>query len=129
MANLDRSHVVELLGRLGAADDQTVLEAARAAHCAVSEAGLSWDDLVGAETAGESVEEVEAESDTASAETGGDGADNAEALRLVTRLLAKKDISDNLREELTEMRRALAEGEFDAMDANYIRALAKRLGV
>ena len=47
---------------------------------------------------------------------------------LIGRLLGGREISDNLRQELTDMKRAIAEGEFDTMDSRYIRALAKRLG-
>jgi len=136
MANLDRSRVVELLGQLGATDDQTVLEAARAANRAVTEAGLTWDDVVHAEPAsgsadieGEAQPVVEAAIDGTSTEVGGvvSEAEKAEAMRLIGRLLASKAISDNLREDLTDMKRAIAEGEFDAMDARYVLALAKRL--
>jgi hypothetical protein len=137
MANLDRVHVVELLGRLGATDEQTVLDAARAVNRAVTESGLTWDDVVRAELGGGSAEIEEdgrpaaaAALDGTPAEAGGDvsDADKAEATRLIGRLLAGKEISDNLREELTGMKRAIAQGEFDAMDSRYIRALAKRLG-
>ena len=34
-----------------------------------------------------------------------------------------------MREDLTEMKRSIADGSLDAMDSNYVRALAKRLGV
>jgi hypothetical protein len=137
MANLDRSRVIELLGQLGATDDQTVLEAARAANRAVTEAGLTWDDVVRAEPASGSVDidgdaqpAVEAVIDGTPTEAGGSvsEADKAESMRLIGRLLAGKAISDNLREDLTDMKRAIAEGEFDAMDARYVRALARRLG-
>ena len=64
------------------------------------------------------------------AEAGGEvsDADKVEAARLIGRLLAGKEISDNLRQQLTDMKRAIAEGELDAMDSRYIRALARRLG-
>jgi hypothetical protein len=133
MADLDRAQLVELLGRLGASDDQTVLDAARAAHRAVAESGLSWNEVVGAETVGGEIDVAPAAEEpagAASSETGGNlsDADKAEALRLIGRLLGGKEISDNLRQELTDMQRAIADGEFDAMDSRYIRALAKRLG-
>ncbi len=54
--------------------------------------------------------------------------DQAEAVRLLDRLLARKDISSTLREDLVALKRSMAEGSFDAMDARYVRALAKRLG-
>ena len=55
-------------------------------------------------------------------------ADRAEAGRLVDRLLARKNLSGNMREELADLKRSIADGSLDAMDNRYIRALAKRLG-
>ena len=129
MADLDRAEIVELLGRLGAEDNEAVLSAARELARKLSASGLRWDDvvrasLVGAAGAGEAVEppasardEVEAGELTA-----------AEAAKLVDALLARKTLSDTTREDLVEMKRAIADGRLDAMDTRYIRALAKRLG-
>ena len=55
--------------------------------------------------------------------------DRAETTRLIERLLARKELSANLREQLNEMKRAVADGSLDAMDSRYVRALAKRLGI
>jgi hypothetical protein len=140
MANLDRAEIVELLGRLGAPDQDTVLAAARALDRKVSEAGVTWDELLRAQWqtagAGGNAESGRAPPEAASADDmpveGGGGvldADKAETMRLIGRLLARKDISDNLREELTDLKRSIAEGSLDAMDSRYVRALAKRLGV
>ena len=139
MAGLDRTDIVQLLGRLGAQEQDTVVEAARELHRKVSESGLTWDDLLRArlEPAGT---RHDAEGDDAAAdeplhdepvEDGGAASspDTAEATRLIGRLLARKDISDVLREDSTEMKRSIAEGSFEAMDRRYVRALAKRLGV
>jgi hypothetical protein len=38
-------------------------------------------------------------------------------------------VSDDLREDLTEMKRQLADGSLEQEDRRYVRALAKRLGV
>ena len=51
-----------------------------------------------------------------------------ETARLIDRLL-RKGVSDDLREDLTEMKRQLADGSLDQEDRRYVRALAKRLGV
>ena len=51
-----------------------------------------------------------------------------EVARLIERLLARSSISDSLREELADFKRAIADGTFEEMDAQYVRALAKRLG-
>jgi hypothetical protein len=121
MTSEDRATLIELLDRLGSADDATVLEAARALHRKVAESGLSWDDLLRVEEADPTPAVSEAEAVPSSA-----GAD--EITRLIDRLL-RKGVSDNLREDLTEMKRQLAEGSLDSEDRRYVRALAKRLGV
>ena len=123
MTSFDRAGFIELLDRLGADSDATVLEAARALHRKAAESGLSWDELLtlNSEDYDEPVEE------TAVEEPAELSADNAEALRLIERLL-RKGVSDTLREDLAEMKRNIADGSLDAMDRRYLRALAKRLG-
>ena len=133
MAKLDRPAIIDLLGRLGAESDATALEAARELHRQVSEAGSSWDHLLRADldmSAAADAPLDDAPADDEPAEAGGEvlAADKADAARLLDRLLARKNISSTLREDLTELKRTLADGEFDAMDARYVRALAKRLG-
>jgi hypothetical protein len=137
MANLDRSRVIELLERLGAESDEAALHAARELHRAVGEAGVSWDELLRPD-------------DTDADDTDADGGladddppdvepaepaprkaaapDRAEDARLLDRLLARKNLSQEMREELARLKQDLAEGEFDATDSEYVRALAKRLG-
>jgi hypothetical protein len=128
MADLDRAALIELLGRLGADSDETALQAARELSQTVSESGLTWDELLrtsfgagGAEAAPTDVP-VAAESN---APRGG----KAEVAQLIDRLLARKSLSDTLRDDLTELKGAIADGTFEDMDADYIRALAKRMGV
>jgi hypothetical protein len=125
MASFDRAGFIELLDRLGADNDATVLEAARALHRKATESGLSWDELLtlDSEDYPEAVDEAPAPDDPATVST-----DNAEAVRLIERLL-RKGISETLREDLAEMKRNIADGSFDATDRRYLRALAKRLGV
>jgi len=120
MTGEDRAALIELLDRLGSSDDATVLEAARALHRKVAEAGLSWDDLIELESA------APVDEDDAVAAAPSPGAD--ETARLIDRLL-RKGVSENTREDLTEMKRQLAEGSLDQEDRRYVRALAKRLGV
>jgi hypothetical protein len=138
MADLDRAEIVALLGRLGAPDPETVVAAARELDRKVNEAGLTWDDLLRPQwqSADGNAEAEEAPPQAAAADDGsaavGAGAldaNNAEAMRLIGRLLARKDVSDNLRHELADLKRSIADGSFDAMDRRYVRALAKRLGV
>ena len=125
MASVDRAELIALLDRLGSEGDATVLEAARALHRKVAESGLSWDALLNLET--DEAEELLDEA-LATGEVEGVSEDNAEALRLIERLL-RKNVSDTLREDLAEMKRNIADGSFDAMDRRYVRALARRLGV
>jgi hypothetical protein len=122
MTNLDRAALIDLLDRLGSADDATVLEAARALHRKAAESGLSWDDLIRLDTADDKPAADEAQ-EAAPASPGTD-----ETTRLIDRLL-RKGVSDVLREDLTEMKRQLADGSLDQEDRRYVRALAKRLGV
>ena len=52
---------------------------------------------------------------------------NKESLALIARLLAKSDISKDMREELQGYKEDIAEGEFEDMDRKYLRALHARL--
>jgi len=141
MASLDRASIVELLGRLGEDNEQTVAQTARELHAKVAESGLTWDDLLRpeAEFGGADAERHDVASgaalDAASdadqpAETTGvpSAADKAEAARLIERLLARKNLSSTLREDLADLKGTIVDGTFNATDSRYIRALAKRLG-
>jgi hypothetical protein len=123
MTQLDRTALIELLDRLGADDDTAVLQAARSLHRVAAESGLSWDELITLDDAGADAADSDADAATVVASP-----DAAETLRLIDRIL-RKDVSDTLREDLTEMKRQLAEGSLDKDDRRYIRALAKRLNI
>ncbi len=56
------------------------------------------------------------------------GSDNKESLALIARLLAKSDISKDMRAELQGYKEDIADGEFEDMDRKYLRALYARLG-
>lgn len=129
MQSLDRNRLVELLDQLGAEQDETVLAAAREASRRVAESGYGWSDLLvpeesGAAAAPEAEESADAAPEPAAAASG----ERADDLKLVERLLARKGISDTLRSDLQDFKRSIAAGTFDKMDADYLRALAKRLG-
>lgn len=139
MADLDRAGIIELLGRLGAEHDAEVLEAARALHQMVNGSGSAWDDLLrqqsdiagaGLAAAGEDqpLEAMSGDDTRLEKEGAASAADKAEAARMIDRLLARKNLSSNLREDLAEFKRMLSDGSFDATDSRYVRALAKRLG-
>jgi hypothetical protein len=125
MPDLDRAELLELLGRLGASDDASVLVAARELHGKISASGLTWDTLLrlDADATGHEQDDRAPEETSASEERPG----KAEVALLIERLLARAAISDTLREELVDFKRAIADGSFDEMDARYVRALAKRL--
>jgi len=127
MPELDRAELLELLGRLGASDDAIVLAAARELHGKVSESGLTWDTLLrlDADATGHEQDDSPQEETSTPGERPGGG--KAEAAFVIERLLARAAISDTLREELVDFKRAIADGSFDEMDAQYVRALAKRL--
>jgi hypothetical protein len=128
MASFDRAGFIELLDRLGGDNDATVLEAARALHRKAAESGLSWDDLLALDSGDDHEDHEPAEEAAVELSPAELSADNAEALRLIERLL-RKDVSETLRDDLTEMKRNIADGSLDAADRRYVRALAKRLGV
>lgn len=123
----DRDTMIHLLNRLGSENDADVLEAARHLHGRIAEAGIGWDDLLVAsigdepETAAPSSDETVVEAATRPATTDDD------ALALIEKLLAKPDISDDLRAELTGYRTDIAEGEFADSDRQYVQALYERL--
>ncbi len=144
---LDRDDVVGLLKRLGGDRDEDVLEAARQVHVLITAAGMTWEELlVPDEAAGDgddgddsdAAEDHDLEDEDAAAEDH-DLADedaeppvdkskkNAESLVLIDKLLAKSGISEDFREELTDYKADIAEGEFGDADHRYLRALYKRL--
>jgi hypothetical protein len=140
MPNLERAAIIELLGRLGSEEDAAVLEAARTLHRQISDSGMSWDDLLrqqtevaGVELADDRrtpVDSISAEAAPAQAARSTSALpDRAEAARIIERLLARKGLSSNLREDLAEFKQMLADGSFDETDSRYLRALAKRLGI
>jgi hypothetical protein len=132
MQSPDRSRFIELLGQLGAEDDATVLAAARELHRTVQDAGLDWDRLLQADGAPDAELEDEPEAaPVAEPKVSPEAiarADKSDDMKIVDRLLARKGLSDELRNDLAEFKRNIREGTLDKMDADYIRALAKRLG-
>lgn len=126
----DRDHIVQLLDQLGAAEDEKALAAARELDAAIKAASMSWDDLLVPED-----DEFENEPEDAQGEDDDDDdddgivpeADAGDSAALIDKLLAKSDISDELREELEGYKEDIAEGDFTASDASYLQSLEKRL--
>jgi hypothetical protein len=127
MPDLDRAELLELLGRLGAPDDASVLAAARALHGKISASGLTWDALLRLDADATNDEQHDSPHEATSEPDERPSGGKAEVALLIERLLTRASISDTLREELVDFKRAIADGSFDEMDAQYVRALAKRL--
>lgn len=134
----DRDGVIELLEKLGDPDDGEALSAARKLNELISESGLTWNDLlVPDEDAAAATAEPEDDSDDDDADGSEDLSDwddtivasgeTSEDARQIDRLLARKDISADLREELEGYKADIKEGEFTAADRKYLAALSKRL--
>ena len=146
--DLDRDGIIGLLESLGSERDEDVVEAAREIHARVTAAGVPWDALLApVGTAVDAAFEEETAVDATFAEgtadeeaaepAEADGEDaapaaprdrgNKESLALIARLLAKSDISKDMREELQGYKEDIAEGEFEDMDRKYLRSLHARL--
>ncbi len=141
---LRRDEFIAILNRLGSDEDEEVLQAARQAHARIAASGLSWEDLlVPDEPADESDEpadesdeadetedgELEALEDESPAERAGAGGaeKDADSLALIGKLLARSDISAELRAELEDYKTDIAENEFVEADRRYLRAIHQRL--
>ena len=141
---LRRDELIAILNRLGSDEDEEVLEAARQTHARIAASGMSWEDLLvpdepaaeNDEAADESdeadetedgeLEAVEDESPAEQAEAEGTEKDT-ESLALIGELLARSDISEELRAELAGYKTDIAEGEFVEADRRYLRAVRQRL--
>jgi hypothetical protein len=126
---LNRDELIELLNRLGGEDDEEALQAARQAHARLAAAGVRWEDLlVPEELAQDGDEAGEPEPEAAEDVPPAEGAEkNAESLALIGKLLARSDISAELRAELEDYKTDIAEGEFVEADRRYLRAIHQRL--
>ena len=150
---LERDQVIELLNALGSAQDEDALSAARVLHLKITQARMSWDDLLVAddsennepkereELLDEELEDEELEDEELEDEDGVEddtpqqsptsahvnSVDDAETLALIGKLLARKGNSVDLREELEGYKLDIANGEFEISDHSYVKALYARL--
>lgn len=136
---LERGDVIRLLEKLGSDEDEEVLAAAREVHDRVSAAGTTWEDLLVPDEAvaadGEDRDAADdseapaydAREDEGAEAAGAIGGKNAEAVKLIDKLLAQPGISEETREELRDYKTDISEGEFTEADRRYIRALSNRL--
>ena len=143
-----RNDVIELLNRLGSDRDEDVLEAAREVHARITAAGTTWEELLVPDDAAAESDDIDDAADDEIDDTADDeiddtespdpedettlsttemGAKDAESIALIDKLLAKSDISTDMREELKGYKTDIAEGEFEARDRRYLSAIYKRL--
>ena len=137
-AQLARDEVIRLLNALDSEQDEDVLAAARQLQSRIAAAGLQWEDLLVPEEADsiesdeepgdgppdDDIEEEPAEETATPAEV---AERNAEALKLIEKMLAESRYSEDFREELNGYKSDIAEGVFDAADHRYLIAVHKRL--
>jgi hypothetical protein len=125
MPFMDRDSFITLLDKLGDADDARSLAAAREIHQRMQAANLKWSDLLlpmggrDDDDADEPAADGEPLDRTAEPIT--------EDFALIDRLLARSDLSQDMRDELTGMREDIGSGEFTARDRKYLQSLEARL--
>ena len=116
MTEIDRDRIVRLLQRLGEPDDGRVSAAAKELSDLVKDAGVDWNDLL-ILNPGRADAEVEVSA----------GLENTDALSLIEGLLARSDVSETTRDELSGYKEDVAAGEFTDDDLRYLQALKARL--
>lgn len=137
---LERDTVIELLEKLGSDRDEDVLEAARALHTQIAEAGLHWQDLLVGDddtTPDDTTDTPLDDDDYVDADEDEDIAvlepvsnftgNEAQTPELIDKLLARQGNSEAFREELEDYKSDLASGDFTPNDHRYIQALYQRL--
>lgn len=129
----DRAELITLLNRLGDPDDAAVLAAARELDRRLRAAGTRWEELLpgNPRPTGEEPPDGTIMGDfsdngldePATRVPGGLAGDET----LIAKLLSEYDLSTQTREDLEDMRAAIAEGEFTERDSRYLRDLLARL--
>jgi hypothetical protein len=125
MPFMDRDSFIALLNKLGDGDDASCLAAAREIHQRMQTANLKWSDLL-LPMGGRDDDDADEATD------GGEPLDRSaepitEDFALIDRLLARSDLSEDMRDELTGMREDIGSGEFTARDRKYLQSLEARL--
>lgn len=126
MPFMDRDSFIRLLDSLGDPDDAVALAAARQIHQRMEAAGVTWNDVlvpVDGASAPAIARPVSLDDDAAYVIPAG----SEEDARLIDRLLADYDLSDDTRQELLDLKGDIGAGEFTPADARYVRDLAARL--
>ncbi|MGF1623235.1 MAG: hypothetical protein ACFCVH_00010 [Alphaproteobacteria bacterium] len=136
MSEIDRDSFVESLERLLSESDEEVLAAARAIKVQMAEAGVNWDMLLIQAPGDDDDDDDDGYADladddedetVAAGPPGGAAKAPGDALALIEELLNKHEISAETREELTDYKEDIAEGEFSEADHRYLQALYQRV--
>ena len=125
---LDREELLKNLHQLGDDNDEVVVAAAKSIHSALEASELSWNDLLVPERDDsdddEADDDFDVDAEPPQPET---SIDNEEAKKLIEKLRQRSGISSELKAELDGYLEDIKEGEFDAADRRYVRALYNRL--
>ena len=143
---LNRSDILELLERLGDPADDVALTAARSLSQQITEAGLAWDDILlpsdgrehgsfedATDDGSYDDDDFDPDDDVIDGDVDLDGdnddmlEDTAEDDARIKRLLNRRDLSDQTREDLIDLEDAARSGDLTGADRRYLKALEERL--
>jgi len=135
--DFDRDGLITLLQQLNSDEDEKVLAAARALRGGMRASGKTWDDLLrnsddetdvqeSTKVDHEDDDDTDEETETQNASIS-DSMSDEEALKLIDKMIKKFNVSASMREELNGYKEDIADGEFEARDRQYLRALHDRL--
>ena len=130
--DLERDDFLVLLEKLKSEEDAVVLATINDINAKMSDAGVSWDDLLISQDDiqvedGEDVieHEVETENDSGDTFEPLNDEEKREAESLIGAIRGMK-VSTATKKELDEYVEDIKEGEFELMDLRYLRALKER---
>ena len=134
--DLERDDFLVLLEKLKSEDDKEILSAARDINAKMTVAGVSWDDLLISQD--EAIENIDSSHDNDHGNQNDENEhtdDNFEALNdeesqeaiSLIKTIENMKVSETTKQELSEYKDDLKEGEFEKMDLRYLRALKARL--
>ena len=134
--DLERDDFLVLLEKLKSEDDKEILSAARDINAKMTVAGVSWNDLLISQD--EAIENIDASHDNDHGNQNDENEhtdDNFEALNdeesqeaiSLIKTIENMKVSETTKQELSEYKDDLKEGEFEKMDLRYLRALKARL--
>ena len=134
--DLERDDFLVLLEKLKSEDDKEILSAARDINAKMTVAGVSWDDLLISQD--EPIENIDASHDNDHGTHNDENEhtddnfevlndeESQEAISLI-KTIENMKVSETTKQELSEYKDDLKEGEFEKMDLRYLRALKVRL--